>query len=571
MRLDPASGIDVHGRRLSIADDLSLLPEPFVRRGVGGGSAVPFVFAENPDWTMLRAAGIAASWFGVQAQDRGPRFDVRVGELPTGNAVVLLVGAMKVGGLQAGDASSVRITTNPADSFGKLLVFSAPNELKLVELMQSLATNQIKLDGAEADEAGFVLPEARRSDDAPAWVQGNRVALSKAPGGESLVSNATDQALLYLRFAPDLNFGARNDSYLSLHYAAGPGVVSPLSNIAVSLNGAKADSVPLRTTATGGMQTANIPVGELPFLFRNTLTARLYPMGKSADPCAAAPSDFQASISGGSFLDLGNVSHLSRLPDLRSFSNAGFPFTRYADLGQTAVLLPQHPDAATIALYLDLLGYFGAQTGYPALRVTVTAAENAAQFADKDMLLLGSYDDTVHINEALSPLSEKPWTGKLSMRAAGMVWLRNLLHLSDVNVASLQEDASGAQGVIEGAKSPYGSGRSLMVVLWKTPETLAAMSGAMLDAMPLDSIRGRASFWSDSNFHSYELSGENYLVGDAPVGQKLEFWMAFHPWLPALLLLAVCALAGVWIQNWVKYRRRYRLEGVVPNQALEVQ
>ncbi len=100
-------------------------------------------------------------------------------------------------------------------------------------------------------------------------------------------------------------------------------------------------------------------------------------------------------------------------------------------------------------------------------------------------------------------------------------------------------------------------------MLGRSPETLVSMAGPLLDVMPLDQIHGRVSFWNDGSFRSYELSGENYLVGDAPVAQRLEFWMAFHPWLPALIVLIACGLAGAWIQSWVQYRRRYRLEGGV--------
>ncbi|HEY1985959.1 MAG TPA: UDP-forming cellulose synthase catalytic subunit [Terracidiphilus sp.] len=573
VRIDPSSNIEVHGRKLSIADDLSLLPEPFVRGGVGGDKPVPFVFAATPDWEMLRAAGIAASWFGVQAQDRGPRFEVKVAALPKGNVVLFLTGSQQVDTLRAEAAPSVSILPNPADAFGKMLVFNAPTEPAMVDLVQSFAAGQMKLEGARAAAADGSLPAPRVADDAPAWVQGNRIQLGKLAGSDSLRSSAKDAALMYLRFAPDLNFGPRNDAYLSLRYTAGPNVLAPASNIAVSLNGLKSNSVPMHAGASGATQTANIPIGELPFLFRNTLTARLYPVANNADPCAGIPSNFQGSISGGSFIDLANAAHLARLPDLRMFSNAGFPFTRFADLSQTAILLPQRASAETMALYLDMLGYFGSQTGYPALRVSVASAESVARYADKDLLLIGSYIDAAQAVDLTSKLTARPWVddASLSTRASLVLSATRFLRLSNVNPANVENDATLAQGIIEASKSPFGSGRSLVAVLSKSAEDLAPMSAQMLDAMPLDDIRGSASLWSGGGFHSYELSAEDYLVGDASIQQELEFWMALHPWLPALLLVAVCALAAIWIQGWVIYRRRLRLEGVMNNQPIGVQ
>ncbi len=60
------------------------------------------------------------------------------------------------------------------------------------------------------------------------------------------------------------------------------------------------------------------------------------------------------------------------LPNLEIFANAGYPFTRKADLSDTAVVLPDIPSTDEIELFLTLMGHFGAQTGYPVLNVTVT-------------------------------------------------------------------------------------------------------------------------------------------------------------------------------------------------------
>src|ERR1700677_5184964 len=77
------------------------------------------------------------------------------------------------------------------------------------------------------------------------------------------------------------------------------------------------------------------------------------------------------------------------MPNLELFSNAGFPFTQYADLQKTTIVIPDSPDPKEIALYLYLMSHFGAQTGYPGLRVTV-AGPNAAINPGRDYLVLGT-------------------------------------------------------------------------------------------------------------------------------------------------------------------------------------
>ncbi len=63
------------------------------------------------------------------------------------------------------------------------------------------------------------------------------------------------------------------------------------------------------------------------------------------------------------------------MPNLEIFANAGFPFTRFADLGQTTVVLPATPTEQEIEMFVTLMGHFGRQTGFPGLRVTVAGAE----------------------------------------------------------------------------------------------------------------------------------------------------------------------------------------------------
>ena len=79
------------------------------------------------------------------------------------------------------------------------------------------------------------------------------------------------------------------------------------------------------------------------------------------------------------------------MPNLELFANAGFPFTRFADLSQTRIVLPSRATPEELALYLSLLAYFGEQTGYPVLRVQV--GDSSALGEDADYLILGTPDD----------------------------------------------------------------------------------------------------------------------------------------------------------------------------------
>ena len=83
----------------------------------------------------------------------------------------------------------------------------------------------------------------------------------------------------------------------------------------------------------------------------------------------------QGAILGDSYLDLRDYPHWAPMPNLELFSNAGFPFTRVADLSETTVVLPVVPSEQEIETFVTLMGHFGRQTGFPGLRVTVAGPD----------------------------------------------------------------------------------------------------------------------------------------------------------------------------------------------------
>ena len=62
------------------------------------------------------------------------------------------------------------------------------------------------------------------------------------------------------------------------------------------------------------------------------------------------------------------------MPDLAAFGSSGFPFSRLADLSESAVVLPPKPEQGDLSAYLSLMGLMGNVTGYPAHAVTVALA-----------------------------------------------------------------------------------------------------------------------------------------------------------------------------------------------------
>ncbi|AXC12945.1 Cellulose synthase catalytic subunit [UDP-forming] [Acidisarcina polymorpha] len=561
IRIDPETRISLEARRLATADDLSLLPEPFLEKSVSVPLSLPFVFAEAPELVTLEAAGVLASWAGSEVYNSASKFPAQMASIPAGNAVVLLVGDQRIVGLSTPPASraSVSVVSNPVDPLAKLLVLHADSPASLLELVQALVLGQIALSGQSASVGGVVLPGRRAPNDAPRWIHADRVMLSQLAGTEHIQVEGSNPLNFYLHFAPDFNFGNRKDMYLHLTYSTGSqrlDRLGPRSNIEVRLNGNPADSVPLTEGAAGAV---NIPLGDLPAaVFANTMQIQFYAVPRSNNACGDI--HFSATVADNSFLDMGGAAHLAFLPDLLLFANAGFPFTRFADLSETAVLLPASPSVSEITLYLDLMGHFGAQTGLSALRVQVGSIGNEIESSNKDLLVLGTFEDLAAMHQSLlhPPLRLYGGSWSLSIRARIAQKVESWLHPGAASLFNLEDNAH-PDGVIEGIRSPYSGERSIVFILGKDDAALDPMTSELMAQLPHDSIHGNVSIWEGASFGSYLLVAPGYAVGDSSPLERLRLLLPQYPLTVALALLLLCSLFAIWIQIWIGHRVWSRL------------
>ncbi|WP_313252192.1 cellulose biosynthesis cyclic di-GMP-binding regulatory protein BcsB, partial [Stenotrophomonas indicatrix] len=143
---------------------------------------------------------------------------------------------------------------------------------------------------------------------------------------------------------------------------------------------------------TGGAmpieQEIELPTG--PFSASSQLRFHFFFDRPQAAECKNTFPDVSAAIDGDSSIDLRGFHHFMAMPNLAAFGNAGFPFTRMADLSESAVVLPDAFTAEDVGNALTVLGRMGASTGYPALGNRFLRAADVAANPDLDLLVLGS-------------------------------------------------------------------------------------------------------------------------------------------------------------------------------------
>jgi cellulose synthase (UDP-forming) len=216
------------------------------------------------------------------------------------------------------------------------------------------------------------------------------------------------------------------------------------------------------------------------------------------------------------------------------------------------------------------MGYFGAQTGYPTLRVQVVSPADMAQIPDKDLLVLGTYSDLDNIRRVSSnlPLSYANHSFALSRRARWGLISDWLLQRDSGAWQALNGSANiWPHGIVEGTASPFGRGRSVVVIAGRDRAALPELASALLTTMPLDGIERTVSLWTGRNFASYPLSTPVYGSGDLPWYRAFGYWLPHHAFTLLLLLVLALALLAWCTQRYLAARIRARLGLVGPGQA----
>ncbi len=578
-RISSDSSLSVSGYRLRLHNDLSELPLPFLDPDLQSSTVVPLVFLSPPGPEQLEAGGVVASWFGLLARAKPVRFSTVIGSIPAGDLVILsdrrdtLPASL---GIPAGSGPILAVRNNPSDPYGNVLIVAGSDQDQLLHAARTLsllktaeATSSprpLKPAGDTLSIAPAPLPPPRSPEDAPRWLPVS--AASPLIGCQSQSALATDGSHpvpVYFHLPPDLFYGEHQTIRLHLAYrytawAAGAGAA-----LRIVINGYQLNDIPLIPGAgwAEAQQVVLLPVAGLR-PFGNTILFHFdFGAQKAAQTSLAPP---RGELLCNSSLDLHGLSLWTRMPNLQLFAHAGFPFTRMADLSQTTVVLPSTPSAAEIALFLDLMGHFGAQTGYPALRVTV-AGPNTVINRNSDYLVLGSVTDQPAFAQLapLLPVTIGPAGFRLARPDRGLpVLLRDLNSHGWIPSSALPNifpsHGAAADAMAEEIESPSSPQRAFVLIALRDTTSAGAFAGALLDRSQSDDFSDAVTLLRNGRFRSCDLRGRVWHIGNLSWFAAMRLWMARYFVLLLLLVTALSFLLARWIREWFTDRAGRRLE-----------
>lgn len=574
MTIGPRSAVDVTAGRLPLANDLAVLPLPFFDDRDPHALETSFVFGRTPGPAELEASGIVASWLGGMAGFRGVHLPAVFGTVPAGNAIVFAMGKDNIPGLTLPQAAgpTLAIVPNPNDPSGKLLLVMGRNadDLKVAARGLALGHGAYK-SGAVSAVAAVSTPE-RKPYDAPGWIADTHpVKFSDLATPDQLRSHGIrpEPIVIDFRSAPDYFNWIDANIPMSLRFHVNQEQIVDLSHsrLDVSLNNTPFRSVPLAATGTlinpGGAQhsgTVDIP----PFLLtgRNRLNF-YFDLAPSPQCDATRASTLVEEIAPDSTIDLSQSPHYAPMPNLSFFANAGFPFTRDADLSHTAVVMPDQTTADDTEAFLETMAMFGEATGYPTLNAEVVRSGDVNSVANRDLVLIGSFTHQpllgawtsrtgLDVSAGRLHAMERSWWERIQL---AFDWRNRRSHISEVN--DWLQAQQGGEGAIVGFRSPLNDDRSVVAIAGTTSQDVAATARLLQTNDRVVKVQDDLVLIRPNDVQSFRLS-RRYDVGTLARWTWLRWNLSDQPIVIAILLFAACAAmaAVAFVVLGIKARRR---------------
>ncbi|EMK4920565.1 cellulose biosynthesis cyclic di-GMP-binding regulatory protein BcsB [Shigella flexneri] len=218
------------------------------------------------------------------------------------------------------------------------------------------------------------------------------------------------------------------------------------------------------------------------------------------------------------------------------------------DLSQTITVMPKAPNEAQMETLLNTVGFIGAQTGFPAINLTVTDDGSTIQGKDADIMIIGGIPDKLKDDKQIDLLVQatESWV-KTPMRQTPFP---GIVPDESDRAAETQSTltSSGAMAAVIGFQSPYNDQRSVIALLADSPRGYEMLNDAVNDSGKRATMFGSVAVIRESGINSLRV-GDVYYVGHLPWFERLWYALANHP-----ILLAVLATISVILLAWVLWR-----------------
>ena len=458
----------------------------------------------------------------------------------------------------------VTIADAPASLSGKMLVIQGRNDEDLLAAVRALGTDRPVMVGETFRVKKAEVPPVREVYDAPRWINTDaEIPFSKLmqyPGQLSARGHVMAPVQLPVKFAPDLFMVGDAELGMQIRYRYAKPMPEETAQLRTFVNGYLADSDTLAGRDGRGSRTVQLPAFYGAISVDDPMGATLTHstslgfsvsyertiQGGSQDNCRSVSLiGHQMEIEPTSTLTVKGLFHHAELPNLKLFTRSGYPFTKYADLSQTAVFIPQDASRSELTTMLNTMGRMSAMTGAPAMHVHVTGDMNDPELAKRDILAFARFP---------APVTD------IDVENAGRIQ-EKLVEAFRAKSASVQKTAEGAYdngiAAIVSAESPLAGGRTLVALLSEGASGAARLNAELVNPAGLGSVTGSVAVVNAAGVTGFDV-GERYTVGNLPWYHKVWMTVIDRPGVlvAAALLSALFVGFGIFLfmRYWIRSR-----------------
>jgi len=585
------STLDLALRPLQGRSDLALLPSPFFDPRDGRIVEVPFVYAAQPSLGQLKAAGSVASWLGMLAAYRGNRFPVYENQLPARHAVVVATNERRPDFLRdmpPVEQPTLSLVPHPDVPGAQLLLVLGKDDQQVQTAASALALGKAALSGQTISVTDLKLPAPRKAYDAPLWLSTQRPVqlgeLVERPGDLQLRGTVVNSSIsVNARMAPDLFTWNASGVPLNLLYRYTPTTLSDRGSLSVSINDQFVKAYPLQASGGEGRKsTLLLPLSsDGSEQVQSDLRIPAFLVGGSnrlefafdippADlgRCRSTqPVVLRAALDPQSSIDLTGFDHYMAMPNLAAFANSGFPFTKFADLSQTSIVLPNQPTPADIQAYLVAVGRMAASTGYAGTRFALLHASQIEQAKDTDILFVSQGDRDGVLAGWRTSLPALVEAGKRSVQPLerGMNAFFELFRMGEDSVPKASDGhitltGDGPLAALVGLQSPLQAGRSIVALTASDAASMSLIGQSLNNPAKVRLLQGDLGLLRGEAIESFRVRPV-YYVGDLAWYKRLWFHLHSHPVWLALLGIAAGLILTLLVYAALRAMARRRLEG----------
>lgn len=576
-------------QRLQVVNNLAFFPIPFINSSTKESTRLAIVLPKNPNAEIIRAASIFASYGGKIVQWRGIDYPVYYDDLPIdGHAIVFATNDIRPSFLKdypKVDGPQIEMMDLPNFQNGKMLVISAPNTQGLITAVQSLAQGNILFNGPISKIVDFKQLEERKPYDAPNWINIDHKttfgSLVEYEGQLNKTGLAPDIININLRLPPDLYFAQGSRINIDLAYKYSKPSPIGVSQMQFLFNNHLVRSYVLDSTKEQGSIIENLPIlgfidmfskakvetlllshtNQMSFDFQYNLV-----LSSKKDECTTQTLiNNRVEIDPESTIDFTDLYHFAKMPNLELFWENGYPFSIYADLKDTTVVIDNENDSNQLSALFNTLSRISAEIGYTALNVDIQLKNknfDVSKLKNKDILVIGSLPkEFIADSNALAVMEANEQSLHYFDNPYNKI---KITREQDAGILldTKQDNSEGLSSIVS-FQSPFNSNKTIVALLADSPNGMANLSAHMV----LNKLPGHAmssiTVFRENDSHSFE-AGKTYYVGNLPWYQRIWYFLLQSPWIlifSSLISMMVFCYLIYLLLNKIKNSRLTKFNG----------